>query len=73
MFRPALTALAFAGFCALTAVVFHNQLGAIGEAIQFGKDFGLAGGFLLLAVSGAGGWSLDARFGSAFWPLRPAA
>ena len=28
---------------------------------QFGKDIGLAGGFLLLAAAGAGRWSLDAR------------
>jgi putative oxidoreductase len=54
--RP--VALAFAGFCLLTAVVFHHDFAAASEVIQFGKDVGLAGGFLLLAagnrlVSGA--------------------
>jgi putative oxidoreductase len=68
-----LAGLAFAGFCAMTALVFHNQVGEISEAIQFGKDFGLAGGFLMLAVSGGGGWSLDARLGTDLWPLRRAA
>lgn len=49
--RP--TALAFAGFCLLTAVVFHRDVAEVSELIQFGKDLGLAGGFLLLAAGGA--------------------
>ncbi len=59
--RP--VALAFAGYCLLTAFIFHNNFGATGEIIQFGKDFAMAGGFLILLGSGAGGWSLDARIG----------
>jgi putative oxidoreductase len=46
--RP--VALAFAGFCLLTAILFHHDFAAASELIQFGKDVGLAGGFLLLAV-----------------------
>jgi putative oxidoreductase len=65
--RP--TALAFAGFCILTALIFHANFGDVMEAIQFGKDFGLAGGFLLLTAAGAGGWSLDARLGTDGWPF----
>jgi putative oxidoreductase len=53
--RP--TALAFAGFAAMTAVIFHLP---DGNAIQFGKDIAIAGGFLVLAASGAGRWSADA-------------
>jgi putative oxidoreductase len=52
-----LTALAFVGFTVMTAVVFHL---ADGNAIQFGKDVAIAGGFLILAASGAGRWSADA-------------
>lgn len=48
--RPA--ALVFAGFCLLTAVVFHRDFGDGSELIQFGKDLGLAGGFLFLAAAG---------------------
>ena len=55
--RPA--ALAFAGFCLLTAGIFHHDLAKAGEAIQFGKDIGLAGGFLCLYLQGAGAFSLD--------------
>ena len=59
--RP--TALAFAGYCLVTALVFHDNLGDSGEVIQFGKDVGLAGGFLFLTAADAGDWSLDARMG----------
>ncbi len=48
--RP--VALAFAGFCLLTAIVFHRNFVDGGELIQFGKDLGLAGGFLFLAATG---------------------
>jgi putative oxidoreductase len=62
--RP--VALAFAGFCLLTALIFHRDFADTNELIQFGKDFGLAGGFLFLAAGGAGAWSLDA-----LWARRP--
>ena len=48
--RP--VALAFAGFCLLTAIVFHRDLADANVLIQFGKDLGLAGGFLFLAAGG---------------------
>jgi putative oxidoreductase len=64
-----LTALGFAAFCLLTALTFHRNLVDLTELIQFGKDFGLAGGFLFLAAGGAGDWSLDALLRTDFWPL----
>ena len=48
-------ALALAAFCIATAVLFHTD-----ALVQFGKDFGLAGGFLFLAAGGPGRWSADA-------------
>lgn len=54
-----LVALGFAGFCLLTALTFHRNLADLTELIHFGKDFGLAGGFLFLVAGGAGAWSLD--------------
>ncbi len=59
-YRTRLTALAFAAFCIVTAVVFHL---ASGNAIQFGKDVALAGGFLVLAAAGGGRWAADAYRG----------
>jgi putative oxidoreductase len=65
-----ITALGFTAFCLLTALIFHSNAADVTEAVQFGKDLGLASGFLFLAVSGAGEWSLDARLGTDLWPLR---
>ncbi len=45
-------ALAFAGFCLMTAILFHRDFADVSELIQFGKDVGLAGGFLFLAAGG---------------------
>jgi putative oxidoreductase len=50
-------AIALAGYCWLTALFFH--LGA-DQAIHFNKNIAMAGGFLALAILGAGPWSLDA-------------
>lgn len=53
-------AIALAGFCILTAALFHTGSDDIGEAIHFQKDLAMAGGFLVLAAFGPGAWSLDA-------------
>lgn len=55
-----IAALALAAFCISTAVLFHLKLSDGGEVLHFGKDLGLAGGFLLLAAFGAGAFSIDA-------------
>ncbi len=55
-------AIALSGYCLLTALIFH--VGA-DQAIQFNKNVSMAGGFLALAVLGAGPWSLDAWRGRA--------
>jgi len=57
-------AFLLAGFCLLSAVIFHGNVGDQGEQIQFLKNLGLAGGFLLLVAHGAGAWSLDNRRGA---------
>lgn len=59
--RP--VAVAMAGFSLLAALIFHHNLGAQQDFINFFKDFAIAGGFLVLAVQGAGHWSLDDRLG----------
>jgi putative oxidoreductase len=53
-----LAALALAAFCLATALLFHHKFLASGEVIQFGKDLGLAGGYMLLVLEGAGRLSL---------------
>lgn len=50
-----------AGFCLLSAVIFHNNFADQNEMIHFMKNFAMAGGFLFLTAHGAGSFSLDNR------------
>jgi len=54
-----LAAFALAVFCISAAVLFHNQLLDRGQLLHFEKDLAIAGGLLVLAVAGAGRWSVD--------------
>ena len=56
-----LMALAFAGFCVFSAIIFHNDLANQAEFINFFKNVAIAGGFLALGAIGAGKFSLDAK------------
>jgi len=53
-------ALALAGFCLATAVLFHSKLGDRNQLLHFEKDVAIAGGLLVLFAHGAGAWALDA-------------
>jgi len=55
------TAIALAAFSVVAAAIFHNNFGDQMQMILFMKNIAIAGGFLLLAVHGAGGYSLDNR------------
>jgi putative oxidoreductase len=54
-----LAAFALAVFCVAAAVIFHNQLFDRNQLLHFEKDLAIAGGLLVLAVAGAGRWSVD--------------
>jgi len=56
-------ALLLAGFCLVTAVIFHRQFADQVQMIMFLKNIAMAGGFLLLAAVGSGSVGLDAKFG----------
>ena len=56
-----LVALLLAGFCLVTAALFHNNFADQVQMIMFLKNLGLAGGFLTLYAHGGGGMSLDSR------------
>ncbi|EHS53555.1 DoxX family protein [Rhizobium sp. PDO1-076] len=77
-FQTKLTAWALALFCVFTGLVFHSGTvaiegwpeGALGwintlNQIMLMKNITLAGGYILLAIIGAGAYSIDARRGSA--------
>lgn len=53
------TALFIAGFCLLTALIFHSNFTESVNQLMFLKNLSIAGGFLLLAVSGPGTYSVD--------------
>ena len=49
-------------FCIATAVIFHNDFTNQVQFTSFLKNIALAGGFLILFVNGAKGFSLDNKF-----------
>lgn len=55
------TALALGAFTILSAVLFHANFADQMQQIMFLKNLAIAGGFLVLAVKGAGQWSIDAH------------
>jgi putative oxidoreductase len=54
-------AIALAAFSVVSAAIFHNNFADQTQMIMFMKNIAIAGGFLLLAVHGAGAYSLDNR------------
>lgn len=59
--RTRIAAFLLAGFCFLTALIFHADLAQRAQQIQLEKDLALAGALLILAAWGAGRFSIDAR------------
>ena len=55
------TAIALGAFTILSAVLFHANFADQIQQIMFLKNFAIAGGFVFLAVKGAGQWSIDAH------------
>ena len=49
-------------FCIATAFIFHNDFANQMQFTSFLKNIALAGGFLILFVNGARGFSLDNKF-----------
>ena len=46
-------------FCLATATLFHTNLASQNELLHFEKDLSIAGGMFVLAIAGAGAFSLD--------------
>jgi putative oxidoreductase len=59
--RTRIAAFLLAGFCFLTALLFHADLAQRAQQIQLEKDLALAGALLILAARGAGRFSIDAK------------
>lgn len=46
-------------FCLATATLFHTNLASQNELLHFEKDLAISGGMFVLAIAGAGAFSLD--------------
>jgi len=57
--RTRLAAAALAVFCVLAAFLFHTNVADRNQLLHFEKDLALAGGLLVLAIAGAGSWSIE--------------
>ena len=53
------TALFTAGFTLLTAFLFHSNFAEGVNSLMFMKNLTISGGFLLLAITGPGAFSID--------------
>jgi putative oxidoreductase len=62
-FQTRIAAYLLAAFCLATALIAHMNWADMMELINFQKNLAMAGGFLVLAVYGAGALSVDARRG----------
>jgi len=60
-FQTRWVAFGLAGFSAISAVIFHANFADQMQMIMFMKNWAIAGGLVLLAVHGAGHFSLDNR------------
>lgn len=53
------SSLALAGFTIISALIFHSNLADQTQMIMFMKNWAMAGGLMLLAVHGAGYFSVE--------------
>lgn len=60
-YQTRVAALLLAGFCVVTAFIFHMQPDDQMQMVMLMKNLAIAGGFLVLARTGAGPISIDSR------------
>ena len=56
-----IAAFLLAGFCVLSALIFHANFGDQAQSILFMKNMAMAGGLLFLVSGGKHVWSIDAK------------
>ena len=60
-YKTQLAATLLSVFCILTGVIFHLDINDQMQTIQLLKNFGLAGGFLFIAINGTKEWSVETK------------
>tara|TARA_B100001029_G_scaffold178296_1_gene184744 strand:+ start:983 stop:1411 length:429 start_codon:yes stop_codon:yes gene_type:complete len=58
-YKTQLSAILLAIFCIATALIFHFDLENQMQVTALLKNFGLAGGFIFIAISGPKDWAMD--------------
>ncbi|WP_034944581.1 DoxX family protein [Erwinia oleae] len=58
-FLTRFTAIFTAVFAIITALIFHGDFSVDGNSINFMKNLTIAGGYLLLFITGPGAYSID--------------
>lgn len=62
-FRTRIVAYALAAFCVVTGLMFHFDPADQMQMTSLLKNLGLAGGYIVLGLHGAGAYSVDAKYG----------
>jgi putative oxidoreductase len=71
-FKTRPLSIVLAGWCLLTAFIFHTKFADQAQMIDFLKNMAMTGGFLLLAKSGAQSFSVDGLFASTVTDIQSA-
>ena len=60
-YKTQISAILLALFCILTGLIFHLDFANQMQVIALLKNFGLAAGFMFIAIHGAGDWAMDRK------------
>ena len=60
-YKTQITATLLALFCIVTGMIFHLDFSDQMQTIQLLKNFGLAGGFLFVAINGPKEWAIETK------------
>ena len=60
-YKTKISAILLAGFCIITALIFHFDFSNQMQTVALLKNFGLAGGFIFIAVNGPKDFAFDKK------------
>ena len=60
-YKTQILATLLAIFCIVTAIIFHLDFANQMQVIALLKNFGLAGGFIFIAINGPKDWAIDQK------------
>ena len=60
-YKTQISAILLAIFCIVTAIIFHLDFANQMQVIALLKNFGLAGGFIFIAINGPKDWALNQK------------